>query len=82
MAQQQEDDNGTTIGGRQWHNNRRTNMVIMAGGKSIVAMSGERLGRLILTNRKAVLIVILRSLKGDVRIYRTASKKPRILKFK
>jgi hypothetical protein len=57
-------------------------MVIMAGGKSIVAMSGERLGRLILTNRKAALIVILRSLKGDVRIYRTASKKPRILKFK
>jgi hypothetical protein len=57
-------------------------MVIMAGGKSIVAMSGERLGRLILTNRKAVLIVILRSLKGDVRIYRTAGKKPRILKFK
>jgi hypothetical protein len=32
--------------------------------------------------QKAVLIVILRSLKGDVRIYQTASKKPRILKFK
>ena len=62
-------------GGGQWHNDKRANMVIMAGGKSIVAMSGERLGRLILTNRKAVLIVILRSLKGDVRINRTAGKK-------